>query len=156
MMLKAVIFVHVISAIIGVGPTFFSHVLIRRTQSPEQLRHSMKVGAMLEFFPKIGGTIAVLSGLALVFMNDYGTFLQLWLIGSLVLYVLIQIIVVGFGSPLGKRLAAWVHNPDNANATELPQEQRRLLTKYSNTMYVASALGFLLFVFMIVKPIVFE
>ena len=155
-MLKAVIFIHVISAIIGVGPTFFSHVLIRRTQSPEQLRHSMKVGAMLEFFPKIGGTIAVLSGLALIFMNDYGTFLQLWLIGSLVLYVLIQIIVVGFGSPLGKRLAAWVHNPDNANATVLPQEQRQLLTKYSNTMYVASALGFLLFVFMIVKPIVFE
>jgi len=155
-MLKAVIFIHVISAIVGVGPTFFSHVLIRRTQSPEQLRHSMKVGAMLEFFPKIGGTIAVLSGLALIFMNDYGTFLQLWLIGSLVLYVLIQIIVVGLGSPLGKRLAAWVHNPDNANATVLPQEQRRLLAKYSNTMYVASALGFLLFVFMIVKPIVFE
>lgn len=150
--MKWLILIHVLSAIVGVGPTFFGHVLLRRKQSLSDLRANLELGKYLEFFPKIGGTIAVLSGLVLIFIGNYGSFGQLWLAGSLVLYILIQAIVIGIVTPNQKKLAGWVLDPANAMVQEMPAEQRSLLGRVSNLYYCASALGALLFIFMIVKP----
>lgn len=143
---------HILSAIVGIGPTFFGHVLVRSNQTPEELRHSMKLFERIELFPKIGGTIAVLTGILLIVLNDYGSFMQLWLVGSLVLYVLIQIVVIGFAAPALKQVAQWVFNPSNLNKTELPKEQRTNFSRANSMLYVASGMGVLLFVFMILKP----
>jgi uncharacterized membrane protein len=150
--LKFLILIHVLSAIIGVGPTFFSHVLFRKNQTVKELKSSLALGKHLEKFPKIGGTIAVLTGILLISLNDYGSFTKLWLVGSLVIYICIQIIVIGFGAPASKKLVQWVFNPENDHHEEMPQEQKETLTKVSNIFYLASSLGVLLFVFMILKP----
>jgi uncharacterized membrane protein len=150
--LKFLILIHVLSAIIGVGPTFFSHVLFRKNQTVKELKSSLALGKHLEKFPKIGGSIAVLTGILLIFLNDYGSFMKLWLIGSLAIYICIQIIVIGFGAPASKKLVQWVFNPENDHHEEIPQEQKQILAKVSNIFYVASSLGVLLFIFMIVKP----
>ena len=146
------VLIHVLSAIVGVGPTFFGHVLVRNNQTPEQLRHSLKLAGRLDVFPKVGGTVAVLTGILLIALNDYGAFTQLWLVGSLVLYVLIQIVVIGFVAPSQKRLAQWVFDEANLHAAELPGEQRDVLARANSLLYVASAMGLALFVFMILKP----
>lgn len=150
--MKFLILIHVLSAIVGVGPTFFGHVLLRRNQSPQELRHSIRVLKRLELFPKIGGSLAVLTGIALLLAQDYGKITQLWLIGSIILYVLIQIVVVGIAAPHSKRLAQWVLDPANEAVPALPGEQSQLLARVSNWFYAASALGVTLFIFMIVKP----
>ncbi|TXK74528.1 DUF2269 family protein [Paenibacillus sp. N3.4] len=150
--MKWLMLIHVLSAIIGVGPTFFGHVLVRNNQTLEQLRHSMKLARMLDFFPKIGGSIAVLSGILLITLNNYGSYTQLWLLGSLILYVLIQIVVIGFVAPAQKRVAQWVFDETNLSKIELPQEQRANLTRANAMLYAASAMGVVLFVFMIIKP----
>lgn len=149
--MKWLVFVHVLSAIIGVGPTFFGHVLIRKNQTLDQLRHSLKLSMWLDFFPKIGGSLAVISGILLIVLNDYGSFMQLWLIGSLVLYVLIQVVVIGFLAPTQKRLARWVFDPENVSKVVLPPEQRATLARANSMLYSASILGVVLFFFMIVK-----
>ncbi|WP_239454115.1 DUF2269 family protein [Bacillus suaedaesalsae] len=106
-MLKVLVLIHVLSAIIGVGPTFFGHVLYRKKQNAEDLRHSMKLSNFLNFFPKIGGTLAVVTGIILVVVGNYGSFFTtLWLIGSLVIYILIQIVVIAIIDPKAKKLAA--------------------------------------------------
>lgn len=154
--LGLLILIHVLSAIIGVGPTFFGHVLMRKNQSVNDLRISMAMSKRLEAFPKIGGTIAVLSGLLLFFVGNYGNFFtQLWLIGALVLYIYIQVVVIAFISPVSGKLNAWIHAPENANTETLPEEQHRLFLKANRLYWAASAGGFLLFVFMIAKPVVF-
>ncbi|TVX99855.1 DUF2269 family protein [Cohnella terricola] len=150
--MKWLVLIHVLSALIGIGPTFFGHVLLRNNQTLEQLRHSMKLAGRLDFFPKIGGTIAVISGILLISLNDYGPITQLWLVGSLVLYVLIQVVVIGFMAPAQKRLAQWVYDAANLNKVELPQEQRAILSRANSMYYVASGMGLVLFVFMIIKP----
>lgn len=61
---------HILSAIMGIGPTFFGHVLVRSKQSPDELRQSMKLFKWIEMFPKIGGTIAVLTGILLIVLNN--------------------------------------------------------------------------------------
>ncbi|KIL38903.1 hypothetical protein SD70_23395 [Gordoniibacillus kamchatkensis] len=150
--MKWLILLHVLSSIIGVGPTFFGHVLLRRKQSLHDLRASLRIGKRLEAFPKIGGSIAVLSGLILIWVGNYGSFAQLWLYGSLILYVLIQVIVIGIITPNQKKLAGWVFDPANERAQEIPPQQRSLLGKVSSLYYCASTLGVLLFIFMIMKP----
>lgn len=150
--MKWLVLIHVLSAIVGVGPTFFAHVLLRRKQSIAELRQSLALGKKLEFFPKIGGTLAVLTGLALILIEDYGQFTQLWLIGSLILYVIIQVIVVGVAAPRSKKLAAWVFDPGNAKAESLPAAQLSLLSQVNGWFYAASGCGLLLFIFMILKP----
>lgn len=153
MEVKFLILIHVLSAIIGVGPTFFSHVLLKRNQSVESLRLTTPLLKKLEFFPKIGGTIAVLSGLALLFLGDYGSITELWLIGSLILYVLIQIVVIGFVTPQLKQLTSWLDDPKNsATSGALPAPQQGNLMKANLYFYYASAMGTLLFIFMILKP----
>jgi uncharacterized membrane protein len=150
--MKWLVLLHVLSAIIGVGPTFFSHVLLRKQQSVSELKQSMKLVKRLEIFPKVGGSIAVLSGLALILLNDYGTFLQTWLIGSLILYILIQIVAAGVIPRKSKRLAELVESHSTGNGSTDEKEIRTHLHFVSNWMYVASTLGTLLFIFMILKP----
>jgi hypothetical protein len=69
-----ILILNVLSAIIGVGPTFFGHVLTRKKQSVQELRFSLNLWKYLEFFPKIGGTIAVLSGFILIITGNYDHF----------------------------------------------------------------------------------
>jgi uncharacterized membrane protein len=156
MVLEFLILIHVLSSIIGVGPTFFAHVLLRNKQSVQELRFSYKVGIYLEYFPKIGGSIAVLSGLALLYVGDYGSFFkQLWLIGSLVLYIIIQIIVIGMITPKQKQVRNWLFDPSNENEKDLSSKIQALHKNVNKLFYVASFFGIILFIFMIVKPVVF-
>ncbi|CAN7309432.1 DUF2269 family protein [Paenibacillus sp. LjRoot56] len=150
--MKVLVLIHVLSAIIGVGPTFFAHVLLRKKQTLEELRMSLSVGSRLEIFPKIGGTLAVLTGLLLIWLGDYGSIMQIWLIGSLVAYVIIQVLAIGFATPNQKKLGGWVLDPSNQKATTLPGEQLLLWTKARNYFYAASTVGVILFIFMIIKP----
>lgn len=151
--MKFLVLIHVLSAIIGVGPTFFAHVLYRPKQTVNELRQSAKLAGLLEFFPKIGGTIAVLSGLLLFWLGEYGTFTQLWLLGSLFLYVLIQIVVIALATPPAKKLAQWLADPANKHHQDtLPEAPKQLLRQVNNLFYVATSMGTLLFIFMILKP----
>jgi uncharacterized membrane protein len=150
--MQLLILIHVLSAIIGIGPTFFCHVLLRKNQSLEELRASLKLAHKLEMFPKIGGSIALLTGLLLVIIGNYGTFQQLWIIGSLVAYALIQILVIAVIAPRQKKLSGWALDIANRNEKTFPDEQRSLFVKVSNMYYAPTAIGVILFILMIIKP----
>lgn len=150
--MKILVLIHVLSAVIGVGPTYFGLSLLNAGNTPKDLQGILKMGKRLEMFPKIGGTLAVLSGLALILLANYGPFTQLWLLGSLVLYILIQAIVIGFVAPKANRLANWVFDPQNAIASTLPDEQQGLLKNIRLGHVLAAALGTVLFALMVLKP----
>lgn len=150
--MKWLILVHVLSSIIGIGPTFTFHLLLHNRQSVQELKHSLKIAKILELFPKILGSIAVLTGLILVSLKDYGSFTQLWIVGSLILYIFIQMIVIGFISPSTKKLWMWVNDSSTPDTQDLPEPQQDLLNRVHYLTFLVSAIGILLFVFMIMKP----
>jgi uncharacterized membrane protein len=150
--MEVLILVHVLSAIIGIGPTFFSHVLLRKNQSLEELRASLRLAGRLELFPKIGGSLALVTGLVLVWIGEYGKFAQSWIIGALVAYACIQILVIGVIAPRQKKLASWVMDIANRNEKTFPEDQRRLFVNVSNLYYAPTVLGVVLFVLMIIRP----
>jgi len=145
--------VHIMAAIIGIGPTYFSPVLLRAGQSTEQLRTSFRLGATLELFPKIGGSLAVISGLALVIIGDY-QFKDVWIYGSLAIYVIIQILVIGFAAPRQKKVFNWLFHQASAvhSSSNPPGEYNALVSQVRVIHYIATVLGIALFVLMIVKP----
>ncbi|NIK79904.1 putative membrane protein [Paenibacillus castaneae] len=145
------VLLHVVSAIVGVGPAYFLHVLLRKQQTVGELRVSMNLSKTLEFFPKIGGSIAVLSGLLLVVISDWA-FREFWIWGSIVMYVLIQIVVIGYVGPRLKKIVNWVKDYNGPSDAVVPQEQQAWLARANYLMYVASFFGLVLFTFMVLKP----
>ncbi|NDI35833.1 DUF2269 family protein [Chengkuizengella sediminis] len=153
--MKLLILVHVLSAVIGVGPIFFIHILLRKKQSVEDIRFSMKIAKKLLLFPKIGGLTAVLTGVLIILLNDYGSFFQLWLVGSLVLYIIAQVILLGFIAPRMKKIALWLFDPKNKSETDLPLEIITLRNQVNSLFYISTTLILFIFVLMILKPFVF-
>ncbi|MHA0855947.1 DUF2269 family protein [Paenibacillus sp. CMAA1364] len=154
--LSLLVLIHVLSAIIGVGPTFFGHYLLRKNQNLSQLRASLSVINAVNLFPKIGGSIALLSGITLILVTDtYGDFMVLWQFGSLIDYFIIQFIAIALLAPATAKLTVLVFDPAYDQNTKLNNEQILSLKKSSNLSYIASFFGIILFIFMILKPIVF-
>lgn len=149
--MKWLVLIHVMSSIIGVGPTFFGHILLRKRQRVGELRKSLELFQVLNFFPKIGGTIAVLSGLLLVWLGGW-KFVTFWIIASLILYVAIQVVAVGLLGPVAAKLYQGLSDQKLNNEQELPKESSLLLAKADRLYYTASAMGVLLFILMIMKP----
>ncbi|QGQ94184.1 DUF2269 family protein [Paenibacillus psychroresistens] len=150
--MKWLVLVHVLSAIIGIGPTYAFLIILRKNQSATELKFSLRMGRILELFPKILGTLAVVTGLILVFVGEYGAFTQLWLLGSLILFIIIQVIVVAIGPRWIKSLTAWVEVPANQSFLTLPAPQASQLSKALGSARLASLIGLVLFIFMIMKP----
>lgn len=151
-LLQFLIVIHVLAAIIGIGPTFFGHVLLRKEQSVQELRHSLATVKKLEIFPKVGGSLAVITGFILYFVGDYGSFMQLWLIGTLILYILIQLIVIVMVGPKSKKLRKYLADPNTARLDALPDQYRKSFNKINQWYWLASTMGVLIFIFMILKP----
>lgn len=147
-----VVWLHVLSAVIGIGPTFFMPVFVRKRQTRQMLNHSLDMMAKLEIYPKIGGPLAVLSGIALVVFREYGSFLQVWQIGSLLLFIAIQIIVIGFLVPRTKKLHASLAHVKPGSNDPLDAEQTAQTLRIRQLIGVTLLLSAVLFSFMILRP----
>ncbi len=146
------VWIHVLSAFLGIGPTFFGHVLLRKKQQRAQLQQSLALFQLLNYFPKIGGSIAVASGVALVALTGWA-FSDLWILISLVLYVIIQFVVVGMLTPILNRLnQALQASDEQANVPDAQAKESALLAKASQLYNTASLLGIALVLMMVIKP----
>lgn len=146
------VWIHVLSAIVGIGPTYFGHILLRRKQQREQLLQSLALFRLLNYFPKIGGSIAVVSGVALVALTGWH-FSDLWILGSLVLYVLIQVVAVGMLGPVVNQLSQVLGGgEEKAGDPDTTASKTALLAKANRLYNTASVLGIVLIILMLVKP----
>ncbi|GAA4875841.1 hypothetical protein GCM10023310_64410 [Paenibacillus vulneris] len=149
--MKWLVLLHVLSAIIGIGPTYFIHVLYRKRQSVGELKQSLRLGAMLNLFPNIGGSIAVISGIVLVALSPV-RFLDLWIIGSLLLYVIIQILMFAVIRPKQGKLREMLDQPLLKDQEMLSEPLQLQVSALNRIQLVITVLSIVLFVFMLVKP----
>jgi hypothetical protein len=144
--------IHVLSAVIGVGPTYFFPALLRPSPSPADLRSVLATAQRLARYPQVGGPLAVASGIALVCLVDTHLFSQTWVAGSIALFVAVQVIIIAVAVPATKKLAAWAFHPNNADATALTPVAESLYRRVRTAHMAASVLGTGLFALMILKP----
>lgn len=68
---QILILVHVLSAILGLGPGFIMIYVVTRASTMTELRHAYLIRNRLHIFVMIGGTILLLTGLAMGILNPY-------------------------------------------------------------------------------------
>jgi uncharacterized membrane protein len=149
--LNILVLIHVVTAVIGIGPTYFGHILLRKGQTYGQLRNSVGLLPLLEKFPKILGSLAVVSGILLAWLGDYG-FDQLWIYGALAIYFIIQVVVIGFMAPAAKKLTVKVLASTDPSDKPVSAELAGDVAKVNKLNYVATCFGVILFLLMFFKP----
>ncbi len=149
--MKWLVLIHVLSAIIGVGPTFFFHYLLRNNQTVSGWKHSFNTAMQLQKLPTIGGLIAVTTGIIMVALSDW-RFLDFWIIASLILYASVQVLFIILTGPLVKKLGIWVTETKMADGEPLPADQEALVRSTNKRVMFTNSFALFIFIFMIMKP----
>ncbi|WP_248928831.1 DUF2269 family protein [Paenibacillus hamazuiensis] len=144
--------IHVLSAMLGLGPAYAFPFILRKVSTLDEMKRNLLQVASLEVFPKIFGSLAFISGLALFFIGSYGPFMQVWIIGSLAVFAAIEILVIVYLNPAAGRLIKLLAESETA-ASDVPAAHLTVLyTRVRNLHLWSGILGILLLILMIVKP----
>ena len=145
---RLLVLIHVLSAIVGLGPGFIMIYVVTRAKTMAELRHAYLIRNRLHIFVMIGGTLLLLTGLTMGTMNPY-LFDAGWYVTSLTLFL----IALGFGpivlSPRSKPIKALLKNHTGDN---IPLEYYRLAQKLFFYERIENVIFLIIIVLMVLKP----
>ncbi|MFB9324716.1 DUF2269 family protein [Paenibacillus aurantiacus] len=147
------VLLHVLSAMLGLGPAYAFPLMMRNHASAEQMKQTLDLVTRLEIFPKLFGTLAVVSGLLLFWVGSYGPFTQMWIIGSLAVYTVIEVIIIGFLQPAVKKWhQAFADSEQAAGTYSGTVSLSSLYARVRHLHLWACIVSLLLFALMVMKP----
>lgn len=142
------VFVHIFSAIVGMGPGFFMVLPVKRAQTMTELLYGYVIRDRLHRFVMIGGTLLLVTGLLMGFLKAY-LFSQGWFLLSLLLFL----VALAFGplvlSPRSKPIKKLLNEYEKE---EIPDEYDQLATKLFFYERIINSLFLIIIVLMITKP----
>jgi uncharacterized membrane protein len=145
---RLLVLIHVLSAIVGLGPGFIMIYVVTKARTMTELRHAYFIRNRLHVFVMIGGTLLLLTGLTMGTMNSY-LFHAGWYITSLTLFL----IALGFGpivlSPRSKPIKAFLKNHTGDN---IPGEYYKLAKKLFFYERIENLIFLIIIVLMVLKP----
>lgn len=147
---EILVFIHVFSAILGMGPglVMTAVVTLSKSSNMTELRHAFKIRNSLHIFTMIGGTLLLVSGLLMGFINPY-LFTQGWYSGSLILFLIAlamgPIVLTPRSAPIKKMLL-------EVNEGEIPAEYDALSKELFKYERVANIIFIVIISLMILKP----
>lgn len=84
---KILVFIHIFSAILGLGPGFVMIYIVTKASTMTELRHAFFIRNRIHIFVMVGGSLLLITGLLMGFINTY-LFQQGWFITSLILFLI--------------------------------------------------------------------
>lgn len=84
---KILVFIHVFSAILGLGPGFIMIYVVTKAKTMTELKHAFFIRNRIHIFVMVGGSLLLITGLLMGFINTY-LFKQGWYIVSLFLFLI--------------------------------------------------------------------
>lgn len=145
---KVVVFIHIFSAILGMGPGFILTTVIKSGNNMTELRHSYKIRHKLHIFVMIGGILLLISGLTMGMMNP-SLFHMGWYVTSLVLFLLALAIGPVVLSPRSKPVKALL---DSHKSENIPKEYWRLSKVLIRFEHLENFIFLIIITLMILKP----
>lgn len=142
------VIIHIISAIIGLGPGFIMTYIVTKAANMTELRHAYWLRKRIHIFVMIGGTTLMITGLWMGMINPY-LFQQGWYVVSLILYLT----VLGAGptllasklKPIKKILA-------DHNHEEIPAAYEQLAKELFFYERITNGILVVIIVLMVLKP----
>ncbi|MDN3018320.1 DUF2269 family protein [Paenibacillus sp. BSR1-1] len=145
---KVIVFIHIFSAIIGMGPGFILTTVVKSGNTMTELRHSYRLRHKLHIYVMVGGTLLLVTGLIMGFLNP-SLFRMGWYIVSLVLFLVALASGPLLLSPRSKPVKALL---ESHKGDEIPEEYWRLSKALFRTEYVANVIFIIIITLMILKP----
>lgn len=151
--MKWLVLLHVVSAIVGLGPAYSFPLILKKEKSLTEVKRMVDLVARLEVLPKMFGGLTLISGLLLVWLGNYGTFFTLWIGGALVLFILAEIVIIGYLTPAAKKLSALLSELCERGETETNEHSSALLAKVRNYHITSCVIVLVIIALMVVKPV---
>jgi len=145
---KLLVFIHIFSAILGLGPGFIMIYVVTKSKTMTELRHAYMIRNRIHIFVMVGGTLLLLTGILMGIINPY-LFRQGWYIVSLILFL----VALAFGpialSPRSKPIKKMLieHQGD-----EIPERYFALAKELFFYERMENILFLIIIALMILKP----
>lgn len=145
---EILVFIHIISAILGMGPGFIMIYVVTKSSTMTELRHAYFIRNRLHIFVMVGGTLLLVTGIWMGLLHPY-LFSQGWYVVSLILFI----IALGFGpgvlSPRSKPIKALLKETEGE---EIPDSYFTLSKKLFFYERIENTIFLIIIVLMILKP----
>ncbi|MCH6269103.1 MULTISPECIES: DUF2269 family protein [Neobacillus] len=145
---KALVFIHIFSAIIGMGPGFILTTVVKSGKTMTELRHSYSIRNKLHIYVMIGGTLLLVTGLGLGLFNT-ALFRQGWYLISLILFLAALAIGPIVLSPRSKPIKAML---ESHKGDDIPEEYWRLSKELFFYENLENVIFIIIIALMILKP----
>jgi uncharacterized membrane protein len=145
---KIIVVLHIFSAIIGMGPGFILTTVVKSGKTMTELRHSYAIRHKLHIFVMAGGTLLLVTGLIMGFMNP-SLFRMGWYVTSLILFLAALAIGPLVLSPRSKPVKALLASH---KGEEIPEEYYRISKILFRYEHLENAIFIVIIALMILKP----
>lgn len=142
------VLIHVLAAIVGIGPAFVLPVISSSARSNSQLKFVFGLNRALGKYPKAGGIILLITGVLLMIADQTG-FSKMWLNLSLVLFLIIEIVILGFLEPAMKKAGQIIQNHPGEDIPPLYLPLASRINTLNKTVHV---LTILVIILMVIRP----
>lgn len=145
---KYILLIHVLSAILGMGPGFILTYVVKKANTLTELKHAYFIRNRLHIFVMAGGTLLIITGLIMGFMRPY-LFHKVWYVISLSLFIIAlafgPFILSPISSPIKKMLKE--HEGD-----DIPKEYYPMAKKLFAWERVENLIFITIIILMVLKP----
>ncbi|WP_277678321.1 DUF2269 family protein [Gracilibacillus dipsosauri] len=142
------VLIHIISAIVGIGPGFVLTKIIKSAKTMDEIRYAFRLKKRIHVFVMTGGILLLVTGLLMGFIHPI-LFKQGWYLTSLTLYF----IAIGLGPTLLKKYAAPINEMLKTHkGDDVPESYANHVQKLLRTEYVENTLLLFIIIMMILKP----
>ncbi|CAG9610362.1 DUF2269 family protein [Pseudoneobacillus rhizosphaerae] len=145
---KVLVFLHIFSAILGMGPGFILTTVVKSGKNMTELRHSYAVRHKLHIFVMIGGILLLVTGILMGILNT-SLFYMGWYVTSLILFLIALAMGPLALSPRSKPIKALLKSHQGEN---IPDEYYGLSRKLFMCEYIENGIFIIIISLMILKP----
>lgn len=145
---QVLVFIHIFSAILGMGPGFILTTVVKSGDTMTELRHSYAIRHKLHIFVMIGGILLLVTGLLMGAINPY-LFKMGWYVTSLLLF-LVALAMGPFAlTPKSKPVKALL---ESHQGEDIPAEYYPLAKALFRVEHIENTIFLIVIALMILKP----
>lgn len=147
-MYHVLVFVHIVSAIIGMGPGFILTYIVTKASTMSELRHVYYIRHRIHILVMVGGSLLLISGLLMGILRPY-LFTSGWYITSLILFIIALAIGPLVLSPRSRPIKRLLNEHVGEH---IPEQYYTLSRKLFFYERIEHAIFLVIIVLMITKP----
>lgn len=144
------LFIHIFSAILGLGPGFVMIYVVTKATTMTELRHAYVIRNRIHVFVMVGGALLLLTGIGMGVLQP-ALFQMIWYDASLFLFLIALAAGPVILSPLSKPIKALLQNyPTGEEA--IPEEYNKLANQLFLYERITNVIFIVIIALMIIKP----